>query len=135
MRKAIISNEWLEESELCSDVICLDSPSISIRCQINKTPFDALYNPVVGANVVSKSFARTFLKGMPLTSTTKFLKNLSGHILSSLGILYVLPIKVNETMVHLSFYIFVIMEFDLLIGQPIEMLIEGGKIRSLNISL
>ena len=29
---SIISNEWLEESELSSDVIRLDSPSISIRC-------------------------------------------------------------------------------------------------------
>ena len=33
---SIISNEWLEESELSTNVIRLDSPSISIRCQINK---------------------------------------------------------------------------------------------------
>ena len=45
---SIISNEWLEESEHSSDVIHLDSPSISIRCQINKASFDALYNPVMG---------------------------------------------------------------------------------------
>ena len=45
---SIISNEWLEESELSSDVIHLDSPSISICYQINKAPFDSLYNPVVG---------------------------------------------------------------------------------------
>ena len=32
----IISNEWLEESELSSDVIHLDSSSISIHCQINR---------------------------------------------------------------------------------------------------
>jgi len=29
---SIISNEWLEESKLSSDVIRLDSPSISIHC-------------------------------------------------------------------------------------------------------
>jgi hypothetical protein len=29
---SIISNEWVEESELFFDVIHLDSPSISIRC-------------------------------------------------------------------------------------------------------
>ena len=39
---SIISNEWLEESELSSDMIQLDSPSIPIHCQINKAPFDAL---------------------------------------------------------------------------------------------
>ena len=88
----IISNEWLEESELSSDVIRLDSPSISICCQINKAPFDALYNPVVGVNILCASFAHDLLKDMPLTPTTKLLKSLSGHILPSLGILCVLPI-------------------------------------------
>ena len=58
----IISNEWLEESELSSNVIRLDSPSISIRCQINKAPFDALYNPVVGVNIMSASFAHDIIE-------------------------------------------------------------------------
>ena len=89
---SIISNEWLEESELSSDMIRLYSPSISIHCQINKAPFDALYNPVVGVNIMSASFAYDLWKDMPLTPTTKLLKSLSRHILSSLGILYVLPI-------------------------------------------
>ena len=89
---SILSNELLEESELSSDVIHLDSPSISIYCQINKVPFDALYNPVVGVNIMSASFTHDLLKHMPLTLTTKLLKSLLGHILLSLGILYVLPI-------------------------------------------
>jgi hypothetical protein len=33
---SIISNEWLVESKLSHDVICLDSPSISIRCKLTK---------------------------------------------------------------------------------------------------
>ena len=73
-------------------MIRLDSISISIRCQINKAPFDALYNPVVGVNIMSAAFAHNLLKDMPLTPTTKLLKSLLGHILPSLGILYVLPI-------------------------------------------
>ena len=132
---SIISNEWLEELELSSDVIHLDSASISIRCQINKAPFDALYNPVVVVNIMSTSFALDLLEQMPLTSTIKLLKGLSGHILPSLGILYVLPIHVNRTRVHLSFYIFDIMEFDLLIGRPIERLIQEGQMVKLNIRL
>jgi hypothetical protein len=89
---SIISNEWLEESELSFDVIRLDSPSISIHYQINKAPFDALYNLVVGVNIMSTSFAHDLLKHMPLTPTIKLLKGLSRYILPSLGILYVLPI-------------------------------------------
>ena len=75
------------------------------------------------------------MKHIPLTPTTKLLKNLSGHILPSLGILYVLPIHVNGTRVHLSFYIFDIMEFNLLIGQPIGRLIQEGQTGKLNIRL
>ena len=127
---SIISNEWLEESELSSDVIQLDSPSISIHYQIDKAPFNALYSPVVGVNIMSTSSAHDLLKDMPLTPTTKLLKSLSGHILPSLGILYVLLIQVKGTKVHLSFYIFDIMEFNLLIGQPIERLIQEGQMGS-----
>jgi hypothetical protein len=55
----IISNEWLGESKLSLKVIHLDSLSTSIRCQIHKTSFDDIYNPVVGVNIMSKSFAHT----------------------------------------------------------------------------
>ena len=110
---SIISNGWEEELELFSDVIHLESPSISICCQISGTSFDTLYNPVVGVNIMSITFAPNLLKDMPLTPTTKHLKSLLGRMIPSLGILYVLPIKVKGTIVHLSFYIFDIMEFDL----------------------
>jgi hypothetical protein len=73
-------------------VIGLDSLSISINCQIHRDPFEALYNPVTGANIMSASFANDLFRHMPLTPITKLLKNPSGHIVPSLGILYVLPI-------------------------------------------
>ena len=102
----IVSNEWLGESKLSPEVIHLDSPSTSIRCQIRKTSFDALYNPVVGVNLISKHFAHTLPRNMQLTPTTKLLKTLSGQILPSEGIFYLIPIKVDETKMYLSFYVF-----------------------------
>jgi hypothetical protein len=42
---------------------------------------------------------------------------------------------VKGTIVHLSFYIFDIMEFDLLIGQPIERLIQERQTGNINIHL
>jgi hypothetical protein len=119
----VLSNEWLEESELSSEIIRLDSPSVTIERQPDKAPFDFFYNPIVGANIMNTTFAQDLLKDMPLAPTTKLLKSLSGDIVPSLGILYALPIFVNETQVLLNFYIFDVMEFDLLIGQPIEKLI------------
>jgi hypothetical protein len=132
---SIMSDEWLEGSKLSPEVIHLDSPSTTIYCQINKNSFDALYNPVVGVNIMSSIFAYDLLKDIPLVPTTKLLKSLSGHIVTSLEILCALPILVNGTKVHLNLYIFDVMEFDLLIGQPIKRLIHEGKKEKLNIRL
>jgi hypothetical protein len=74
---SIISNEWLEKLELSSYVIRLDSPSIPICCQIDLDHFDALYNLVVGINIMSASVAQKLLKHMPLTPTVKLMKSLS----------------------------------------------------------
>jgi len=121
---SIISSEWLEESELSSEVI-----------QIHKDYFNALYNPVVGVNIMTLSFAHEFLKHMSLSPTTKLTKRPSGQIIQSSGILYVLPIQVRDTKVRLSFHIFDIIEFDMLIGQLIERLLIEGQRGNLNISL
>jgi hypothetical protein len=69
---SIISNEWLEESELSSDVFHLDSPSTSIHWKIHGDPFEARYNAIVGVNIMSASFAHDLLKYMPLTPTKNF---------------------------------------------------------------
>jgi hypothetical protein len=131
----VLSNEWFKESELSPKIIHLDSPSVTIECQLDKAPFDSFYNPIVGVNIMSAIFAQDLLKDMPLAPTTKLLKSILGHIALSLGILCALPIFVNETQVLLNFYIFDVMEFDLLIGQPIESLIQEGQMGKLNIKL
>jgi hypothetical protein len=71
---------------------------------------------------------------MQLTPTTKLLKSLSGKILPSEGIFHLIPIKVDEIKVYLSFYVFCIWEFDLLIGHLLERLHEGRK-ESINVRL
>jgi hypothetical protein len=54
---SIMSDEWLEESELSPKVICLDSPSTTIYCQIYKDSFDALYisDTLPSSSVLSSS--------------------------------------------------------------------------------
>jgi hypothetical protein len=64
---------------------------------------------------------------MPLAPTTKLLKSLLGRIVPSLGIMCALPIFINGTRVLLNFYIFDVVEFNVLIGQPIERLIQEGQ--------
>jgi hypothetical protein len=71
---SVISHEWLEESELSTNIIRLDSPSTYIRCQILRDPFLALYNLVVDINIMSASFAHDLLEYMPLTPNKKTYK-------------------------------------------------------------
>jgi hypothetical protein len=82
---------------------------------------------------MSASFAHDLITHMSLTPTAKLMKEPLGHINPSLRILYVLPIQVEGVMVHLSFYIFNISDFDLLIGQPLKKLIQEGQTRKFTI--
>jgi hypothetical protein len=132
---SIISFEWIEESEFSNNIIRLDTPSITIKCQFNRGPFDTLYNPAVGVNIMSALFMQDYVKDMPLSPTTKRLKNLFGHVIPSFGILYALPIIINGIQVRLSFYVFDVREFDVLIGQPIGKLVFGGETGKLDVSL
>jgi len=81
-----MSSEWLEESELLSDLIRLDTPPITIRCAYDSDQFDALYNPVVGINIMSESLALKLFKNLVLTPTTKVIKESSGRLVPNLGI-------------------------------------------------
>ena len=124
----------MEEPELSSDVIRLDTPPITIRCAYDSDQFDALYNPVVGINIMSESFALTLFKNLVLTPTTKVIKESSGRSVPSLGIINVLPLMVEGSMVHLNLYIFDTWDFDLLIGQPFRILLYEGHTGKLHIS-
>jgi hypothetical protein len=74
------------------NMIRLDSPSLIVHCLINYDHIDALYNPVVGINIMSASLAQHLMKHMTLIPTTKLMKSLSGHIVPCLAILHIQPI-------------------------------------------
>jgi hypothetical protein len=93
---SVMSNEWLEESELSTEIIRLDTSSLPIRCTINTEPIDALYNPVVGINVMFVSLAQYLIRDMTLAPALKFMRVLSEHIIPSLGILLILPLQVED---------------------------------------
>ena len=61
---------------------------------------------------------------MPLVSTNKLFESLSGLIFECCGIAKPTPIIINETEVHLDFHIYAILEFELLIGHPLDNLFQ-----------
>jgi len=54
----ILGDDWLIESEQSLEVIRFKSPSVIIKLQVDSHPFEALYNPVVGVNIMSYTFAK-----------------------------------------------------------------------------
>jgi hypothetical protein len=91
-----LSDEWLEESEFSNEIIRINSPSVSIQCQLDKYHFETLYNSIVGVNIMYATFAEYLLKGIPLALTNKLLKSLSGRIIPRSEIMCALPIYVND---------------------------------------
>jgi len=120
----IMSNEWLKESEASSHVIRLLSRFTTIRCLISRTLVDSLYDPAVGASVMSKNLASTLLGEEPLVSTKKFLKLPSGELVKSCGFAKNMSVVINKVHVLLNFYIFDVEDIDLLIGHPLMRFID-----------
>jgi len=120
-----MSSEWLKESEASSDVIRLLSYFTTIRCLISRTPVDSLYDPSVGASVMSTNLASTLLGEEPLVPTKKFLKLPFGELVKSCGLAQNMSVVINKVHVLLNFYIFDVEDIDLLIGHPLMRFIHG----------
>jgi len=129
----IFGDDLLIESEQSPKVIRFNSPSITIKLQIDSYPFEVLYNPVLGVNIMLYTFTKKILRDIPLIPTNKLLKNCSRHIIPSLGILSALPIVINDFRILLNFYIFDVWDFDVMIGVLIIKLLQEGRNGKLNI--
>src|SRR6185369_4149424 len=62
----------------------------------------------------------------PLTSTDKYFKNPSGLYFECRGIARDVPITIDKLEVHLDFYSYDILDFDLLLGLPLEKTSHGS---------
>jgi hypothetical protein len=63
---AIMSSEWVKERKPSSEALQILAPSLTIQCNIHATLGKVLYNPMVGANIKSASYAFTHLGKHPL---------------------------------------------------------------------
>ena len=107
-----MSSEWVEEVELSSEEIQICTPSSTIQCSIGRTSVDVLYNPTVGANLMSASFVHTYFSDDAITSTIKTCR-IAPHIrLEGLGVLHNISLYHNENEVPLDFHVFDIQDFD-----------------------
>ena len=114
------STEFLRKDEHSPQEIQICSPSSTIQCYLKGTKVDVLYNPTVGANIMSDSCALAFLGDEPLVPTDRFFRNPSGLLSEPFGIIRNIPLGYKNGEVVLDFHIFEVHDFDILIGHPIE---------------
>jgi hypothetical protein len=112
------------EVKCSSEAIQILSPSMTMSCSLKGTSIEALHNLTVGTNIMSQFLAETLLRDMLLVPTDKLFKSPSRLIFKCCGIDRAVLIKINETEVFLDFHIYVILDFDLLIGYPLETLFQ-----------
>jgi hypothetical protein len=73
---------------------------------------------------MSEFLAKYLLGNMPLVPTNQIFKSPLGLFIECCGIARAVLVIIDKTKVHLDFHIYAIVEFDLLIGHPLENLIQ-----------
>ena len=96
---------------------------------------DVLYNPTVGANLVSMSFTHTYLGAEPLALTNKSLRVAPRSNLEGCGILHNITVHHDNVKMALDFHVFDSQDFDIMIGHPLEKLfVESPRSGDLDVS-
>ena len=98
--------EWIQEGETSSEIIQFHSPSLTIPCFIEGTAVTALYNPTVGVNIISASFASDHSSERRITLTTKSLRTVTRSIIKGSRIMHDVPIWHMKTEIALDFHVF-----------------------------
>nr|CAH67935.1 H0211F06-OSIGBa0153M17.7 [Oryza sativa] len=130
-----MSNKWLREGELSSESIQIRCPSSTIMCHIGGNSVRALYYPSVGANIMSATFAFDCLGDRPLEPTVRTFRISTNSTTEGLGIISGVPTRHNSVEVILDFHVFEIYDFDILIGHPIEKLLDVPETGVLNLKI
>jgi hypothetical protein len=104
--------------------IRISSPSRTICCSIRGTIVEALHNPTAEACIMFEFITDMFIGSMPLVPTDKLFESPSGLIFECQGIARAVLIEIDKIKVQLDFHIYPILDFDLLIGYPLEKFLQ-----------
>ena len=81
---------------------------------------EALHDPTANVCIIPEYLLDTLVGNKPLTPTNKYFKSPSGLFFECRGIARDVPITIDKIEMHLDFYIYDILDFDLLLGYPLE---------------
>jgi hypothetical protein len=133
---SVLSSKWGQEGEHSSEAIQVQTPSLTIPCFIQGTAVSTLYNPVVGVNIISSSFALSHLSENPVLPTTRTLRTRPRSIIEGTKVMHDMPVWHEKAEIALDFDVFEVHDFDILIGHLIEKLfLDVSALGTLDITL
>jgi hypothetical protein len=112
------------EVKRSSEAIQILSPSIAMPCLLRGTSVEALHNPTVGTSIMSEFLVKNLLGNMLLIPANKLFKSPSGLFFECCGIIRAVTVRIDKNEIHIDFHVFAILEFELLIGHPLDKLIQ-----------
>jgi len=80
---------------------------------------------MVGANIMSASFALSYLSDNPLHPTSRSLWSGPRSTMEGIRILHDVPVWYDKTELALDFHIFEVQDFNILIGHPVEKMFQN----------
>ena len=107
-----------------SEDVWMSIPSTILPCSIGGITVEAHVNPIVEVNIMPWHLAYTLLGDVTLRPSDKLLKCCPfGHIIECRGVASVVLLTLDKIEVRLDFHIYDIVDFDLLLGLPLEKLL------------
>src|SRR6185437_14866538 len=108
-----------------SEAIRNSPTSTTITCSIKGKIIEALHDPAAEVCILPECLLDTLVGNRPLTPTDKYFKSPSELYFECRGIARDVPIIIDKIEVCLDFHIYDIIDFDLLLGLPLEKLLAS----------
>ena len=104
-----------------SEDVWTSTPSMIRPCSIGGITIEAHVNPIMEVNTMPWHLAYTLLGDVTLKPSDKLLKCCPfGHIIACRGVASAVLLTLDKIEVHLYFHLFDVLDFDLLIGYPLQ---------------
>jgi hypothetical protein len=115
--------DWSKEARHTFEAIWISPTSTTIPCFMKGNAVEALHDPAAEVCIIPKCLLDTLVGNKPLTPTDKYFRSPSELFFECRGIAKYVPITIDKIEVHLDFHIYDILDFDLLLGYPLEKLL------------
>jgi len=119
-----MNEEWSKEVRRSSKAIQVSSSSTTFYCSIGGNSVEALHDSTVEACIMSEFLMETLIGSMPVDPTDILFRSPSGLFFECRGIAQAVPVKIDKIEVKLDFHIYPILDFEILIGNPLEILLH-----------